>query len=87
MPYVVMHWRGHSHDAWTAPSTATWSGEVCEELRRRVDAVVAAGVDPALIVLDPGLGFAKRPEHNWALLTHLAAVSQPGRQRSRRSRC
>jgi dihydropteroate synthase len=29
-------------------------------------------------VLDPGLGFAKRPEHNWALLTHLDEVSQLG---------
>ena len=36
------------------------------------------GVDPAMIVLDPGLGFAKRPEHNWALLTHLDEVSSLG---------
>jgi dihydropteroate synthase len=53
-------------------------GEVREELRRRVDAVVAAGVDPALIILDPGLGFAKLAEHNWALLAHLAEISRLG---------
>jgi dihydropteroate synthase len=53
-------------------------GEVCAELRRRVDAVVAAGVDPALIILDPGLGFAKLAEHNWELLTHLAEISRLG---------
>jgi dihydropteroate synthase len=52
--------------------------EVCEELHRRVDAVVAEGVDPSLIVVDPGLGFAKLPEHNWTLLTHLAEVSRLG---------
>jgi dihydropteroate synthase len=32
---------------------------------------VAAGVDPARLVLDPGLGFAKNAEHNWALLRRL----------------
>ena len=53
-------------------------GEVSEELRRRVDVVAAQGVDPAMIVLDPGLGFAKRPEHNWALLTSLDQISSLG---------
>jgi len=53
-------------------------GEVCEELRRRVDAVVAVGVDPGLIILDPGLGFAKLAEHNWALLTHLGQIASLG---------
>jgi dihydroneopterin aldolase len=52
--------------------------EVSEELCQRVDVVTQAGVDPAMIVLDPGLGFAKRAEHNWALLTHLDAVSSLG---------
>jgi dihydropteroate synthase len=52
--------------------------EVSEELCRRVEVVTQAGVDPARIVLDPGLGFAKRPEHNWALLTHLQEVSSLG---------
>jgi dihydropteroate synthase len=44
-----------------------------------VDAVVAAGVDPDRIVIDPGLGFGKRPEHNWPLLTHLADIAVLGR--------
>jgi dihydropteroate synthase len=52
--------------------------EVCEELSSRVDAVVAEGVDPALVVVDPGLGFAKHPEHNWALLVNLERVSRLG---------
>ena len=51
-------------------------GEVRDELSRRVDAVIGAGVDPDCIVLDPGLGFGKRPEHNWPLLAHLADVAQ-----------
>jgi dihydropteroate synthase len=78
VPYVVMHWRGHSHQMQERAVYGDVVGEVCEELRRRVDAAVAAGVDPALIILDPGLGFAKRAEHNWALLTHLAEISSLG---------
>jgi len=76
VPYVVMHWRGHSHQMQERAVYGDVVGEVCEELRRRVDAVVAAGVDPALIIVDPGLGFAKLAEHNWALLTHLAEISR-----------
>jgi len=44
------------------------------ELAKRVDAVVRAGVDPGHIVVDPGLGFGKRPEHNWPLLARLAEL-------------
>src|SRR2546423_8231101 len=78
VPYVVMHWRGHSHQMQDRAVYGDVVGEVRDELRRRVDAVVAAGVDPALIILDPGLGFAKLAEHNWALLTHLAEISRLG---------
>ncbi len=73
--YVVTHWRGHSHDMYSRAVYADVVTEVRDELARRVDAVLAAGVDPGRIVLDPGLGFAKRAEHNWPLLTHLAELS------------
>ena len=75
VPYVVMHWRGHSHRMQDRAVYADVVTEVCEELRRRVDAVLAEGVDPSMIVVDPGLGFAKQPEHNWALLVNLARLS------------
>jgi dihydropteroate synthase len=44
-----------------------------------LDALVAAGVDPGRVVLDPGLGFAKTAAHNWALLAHLDALVALGR--------
>jgi dihydropteroate synthase len=78
VPYVVMHWRGHSHQMQDRAVYGDVVGEVCDELRRRVDAVVAEGVDPGLIILDPGLGFAKLAEHNWALLTHLGQIASLG---------
>ncbi|HEV2375704.1 MAG TPA: dihydropteroate synthase [Streptosporangiaceae bacterium] len=78
VPYIVMHWRGHSHQMQERAVYHDVVSEVCEELRRRVDKVVGEGVDPSMVVLDPGLGFAKLPEHNWALLSHLDRVSTLG---------
>ena len=72
--YVVVHWRGHSQDMYAHAVYADVVTEVRGELAERVDAVVHAGVDPGHIVLDPGLGFGKRPEHNWPLLARLAEL-------------
>ena len=78
-PYVVMHWRGHSAGMRARAVYGDVVAEVAGELRQRMDALVAAGVDGSQIVLDPGLGFAKEAEHNWALLAHLEAVADLGR--------
>jgi dihydropteroate synthase len=83
-PYVVMHWRGHSHDMNTRAVYADVVREVHDELAKRIDAVTAEGVDPALIVIDLGLGFSKVPDalgpqaHNWKLLAHLREVARIG---------
>jgi len=76
--YVVVHWRGHSRKMYSRARYTDVVREVHDELARRVDAVIEAGVDPDCIVLDPGLGFGKRAEHNWPLLTHLAELAQIG---------
>lgn len=52
--------------------------EVAEELRQSVSVAEGLGVPAERIVLDPGLGFAKRPEHNYALLRGLAALTSLG---------
>jgi dihydropteroate synthase len=75
VPYVVMHWRGHSHDMNSRAIYGDVVAEVRDELRRRVDAVVAEGVDPSMIILDPGLGFSKLSEHNWRLLAALPEIA------------
>jgi dihydropteroate synthase len=71
VPWVLMHWRGHSREMYAAAQYGDVVTEVCAELTARVEDVVAAGVSPEQLVLDPGLGFAKRAEHNWALLAGL----------------
>jgi dihydropteroate synthase len=71
VPWVLMHWRGHSREMYAAARYGDVVTEVCAELTARVEDVVAAGVAPEQLVIDPGLGFAKRAEHNWALLARL----------------
>ncbi|MFB9250034.1 dihydropteroate synthase [Sphaerisporangium melleum] len=78
VPYVVMHWRGHSHQMDARAVYSDVLVEVAEELRKRVDSVLAEGVAEHQIIIDPGLGFAKRTEHNWALLAGIGRLSELG---------
>lgn len=78
-PWVLMHWRGHSRRMLDLATYTDVVAEVRDELLRRVDDAVAAGVDPARLILDPGLGFAKHAEHNWALSAHLGELVALGR--------
>jgi dihydropteroate synthase len=76
VPYVVMHWRGHSADMYGPAVYSDVVGEVQRELGSRLQAVITAGVEPRNVILDPGLGFAKLPEHNWTLLAHLDQIAR-----------
>jgi dihydropteroate synthase len=79
--YVAMHWRAHAdhmNDFVTYDNPGGVAAAVRDELAQRVEAVLAAGVTPDRLVLDPGLGFAKRAEHNWQLLADLAPIQALG---------
>ncbi len=78
VPYICMHWRGHSE---TMQSQATYTdvvADVTSELGKRLTAAEAAGVAADRIAVDPGLGFAKTAEHSWSLLAHLQALHELG---------
>ncbi|TIC89389.1 dihydropteroate synthase [Nocardioides sp. GY 10113] len=79
--YVAMHWRAHS-DRMQDFARYDGPGGVVEavraELADRVAAIRSAGVAAERIVLDPGLGFAKQPEHNWELLRRLDRLADLG---------
>jgi dihydropteroate synthase len=77
-PWVLMHWRGHSRRMQDLAEYQDVVKEVRDELRQRVDAALAAGVAADRIILDPGLGFAKRAEHNWRLTAHLDELTALG---------
>ncbi|MFB9710028.1 dihydropteroate synthase [Streptosporangium sandarakinum] len=76
--YVVMHWRGHSHAMDRRAVYDDVVAEVREELAKRVASVLAEGVAEEQIVLDPGLGFSKNAEHNWAVLAGLDRLAELG---------
>jgi dihydropteroate synthase len=80
-PYVAMHWRAHS-DHMRDFAVYDGPGGVVEavraELAARVDALLAAGIAADRIVLDPGLGFAKRARHDWELLAGLDRIAELG---------
>ncbi|MBM7829487.1 dihydropteroate synthase [Agromyces cerinus] len=76
--YVAMHWRGHSDRMDSLADYTDVAVEVRDELAQRVDALVAAGVAPEKLILDPGLGFAKRGDQNWELLGRLDVLAGLG---------
>lgn len=68
---VLGHWRGHSADMYARAQYDDVAADVAAELAERTAAALAAGVDPARIVLDPGIGFGKSPDQSWAMLRAL----------------
>jgi dihydropteroate synthase len=79
VPWVLMHWRSVGADRpHEVPTYRNVVDEVRTELLASVDAAVAAGVDPANLIIDPGLGFAKTGDHNWALLRALPELVATG---------
>ncbi|MFF4650989.1 dihydropteroate synthase [Streptomyces sp. NPDC001380] len=79
VPFVVMHWRGHSADMNSLAVYDDVVTDVVKELQQRMETVVAAGVRPEQVILDPGLGFAKQAAHDWALLGALDSLVSLGR--------
>ncbi len=78
VPYIAMHWRGHSSDMQSRAVYDDVVADVCRELGSRRDELLAAGLSEDLLVLDPGLGFAKTAEHNWAILAALPELHELG---------
>ena len=70
-PWILMHWRGHSRRMQDLAHYVDVVDDVRRELAERVEAANQAGISSDRIVIDPGLGFAKTAEHNWALLAPL----------------
>jgi dihydropteroate synthase len=77
---VLMHTRGRSRDMYRDAVYDDVAVEVTRELEESIARAVAAGVPRTQIIVDPGIGFAKRPEHSYAALTalpSLAALDRP----------
>ena len=68
VPYIAMHWRGQSKDMNSKAVYGDVVNEVIAELNERIDAALDAGIHKDKLIVDPGIGFAKDVEHNWAII-------------------
>lgn len=80
VPWILMHWRsaGDYVHRGSADHYDDVVRDVRDELLSQVDLALKAGVDSSSIILDPGLGFAKNADHNWALLRALPEFNATG---------
>ena len=80
VPYIAMHWRGHSKDMNSRAVYGDVVRDVISELQERVSAALDAGINKNNLILDPGIGFAKEAHHNWEIIDsidQLVALGYP----------
>ena len=78
VPWVLMHWRSVGADRpHEVPAYRDVVAEVRDRTAGRVDAAVAAGVDPAKLIIDPGLGFAKTARTQLGAAARAARIRRP----------
>ena len=68
VPYIAMHWRGHSKDMNSRAVYGDVVNDVISELQERISAAADAGITKDNLIIDPGLGFAKDAHHNWEII-------------------
>lgn len=76
---VVMHMQGDPRSMQVAPHYSDVVAEVRAFFQERLATLTAAGIDPAAICVDPGIGFGKSLEHNLALLRSVGELAINGR--------
>jgi dihydropteroate synthase len=74
----LMHMQGEPRTMQSDPQYQDVVAEVRDFLAARVDACLAAGIGRERLILDPGIGFGKRLQHNLALLAHLPELARLG---------
>jgi dihydropteroate synthase len=68
VPYIAMHWRGHSKDMNSRAVYGDVVTDVISELQERISAALDAGISQKNLIIDPGIGFAKDVHHNWEII-------------------
>lgn len=76
--FIAGHWRGFLDPADSHAHYADPAAEVAAELAATAGRLAAAGINRERVILDPGLGFSKTGEHNWAVLRGLDELSRLG---------
>ena len=78
VPYIAMHWRGHSKEMNNLAVYTNVVAEVITELNLRVEAALSAGISKSNLIIDPGIGFAKEAADNWAIIEEIAQFVELG---------
>lgn len=78
LPVCLMHMQGTPQTMQQAPHYDDLLDDVADFLNKRIFACLQAGIEQSHIILDPGFGFGKTVEHNFALLKHLNAFVASG---------
>jgi dihydropteroate synthase len=78
VPYIAMHWRGHSKDMNNLAVYTNVVAEVITELNLRVEAALSAGISKSNLIIDPGIGFAKEAADNWAIIEEITQFVELG---------
>ena len=77
VPYVLMHWRSHSHEMQEHTDYRDVVEDVVEEIAEQLREAAKAGITHS-IAIDPGIGFSKTAEQNWAVLGELERFHELG---------
>jgi dihydropteroate synthase len=73
---VLMHTRGRSADMYVHATYHDLVGEVVSELKSSIGRATGAGVPLEGLLVDPGVGFAKRPDDSYGVLARLPEIAR-----------
>jgi dihydropteroate synthase len=73
---ILMHMKGTPRTMQHSPRYEDVVGEVKSFLLERIEAAAACGVSAENLIIDPGIGFGKKLEHNLALLNNLLTLAE-----------
>jgi dihydropteroate synthase len=74
VPVILMHMRGTPKTMQKSPFYRNTMSEILRELRPSIAAAIGAGIQPGLIIIDPGIGFGKRIQDNLRIIKELASL-------------
>jgi dihydropteroate synthase len=74
VPIVLMHMRGTPKTMQRQPYYKNTISEILRELQPSVAAALGAGIDPSMLIIDPGIGFGKRIQDNLRIIKELASL-------------
>ncbi len=79
IPLVLMHMQGRPRNMQKNPKYGDVVGEIISFLRERIEFAKKERIDEERIIIDPGIGFGKKTEHNLEIFHRLSEFKSLGR--------